>query len=611
MRFDLTFLFQLMLRRVPRWVPRQVPRYLATPRLALRSNFAALDIPVQDLFPAWAGSLAGRLDWGWMALIAMVGSYLVPGLVGHDPWKQDETYIFGIIHHLLETGDWVVPTMAGEPFMEKPPLYYWVAGLFAKSLSPWLPLHDGARLATGFFMLLTCAAAGWTARQWWGKGSGRFAVLSLLACLGLVYHSHLMLTDVPLLTGFAVAVAGFVDAEQGRLRAGALLGTGIGIAFMAKGVLGLGVFGVAALALPLLFARWRTRGYVLSLRIAFLCALPWLLIWPVALYRRSYDLFMDWFWLNNIGRFFGFSVAQLGAPHTDGFWISTLPWFTFPALPLALYTLWQRRARALESAAAQVCLLVFGVMLAVLGTAASARDNYALPLLLPVAILAAPAVRSLPARLDLCFDWSARLLFGAFALLVWAAWFVMMWTSAPPQWAFLLRYLPADFHPSFDAGNLLFAAVLTALALYVMRLVAAMPGRGLISWVSGITLSWLLLASLWLPWVDHAKSYRSVFQSMQASMPRHYDCVSSFNLGESERAMLRYFAGITTHREEVEPAADCELLLVDGTIDDMPAQFDTPHWSLVWQGGRPGDGRERLWLFSSRPMAGNIAYFYK
>ena len=59
--------------------------------------------------------------------IALVLAYLLPGLIGHDPWKQDETYIFGIIQHLLETGDWVVPTLAGEPFMEKPPLFYWLA----------------------------------------------------------------------------------------------------------------------------------------------------------------------------------------------------------------------------------------------------------------------------------------------------------------------------------------------------------------------------------------------------------------------------------------------------------------------------------------------------
>jgi 4-amino-4-deoxy-L-arabinose transferase-like glycosyltransferase len=563
--------------------------------------------------PGWPGSgrqvLAMPLDWGWLALLAIVGAYLLPGLIGHDPWKQDETYIFGIIHQMLSTGDWVVPTMAGEPFMEKPPLYYWVAALSARSFAHWLPLHDGARLATGLFMALTCTAAGWTARQWWGKGHGRFAVLALLGSLGLVFHGHLMITDVPLLTGFAVATAGFVHARRRVWLSAALLGTGTGMAFMAKGVLGLGVFGLTALLLPVLFRQWRDRVYLRTLGMAALFASPWLLIWPVALYLRSYQLFMDWFWLNNIGRFFGFSVAQLGAPHTEGFWISTLPWFTFPALPLAAYTLWLRRQDLLRNSPVQVCTLVFGIMLAVLWTAASARDNYALPLLLPLALVAAPAVRRLPAWLDLGFDWSARLLFGAVIVMLWLVWGSMLYRGAPPEWEWLLRVLPREYAAVADWGNLLVAAVLTLLALAAMGQVHQ-AGRGLLSWVCGLGLCWLLISTLWLPWIDHAKSYRGVFKAMRQHLPQGYDCMASFNLGESERAMLQYFAGITTHRQESEPDANCELLLVNGLVSDLPEQLDSRHWNLIWEGARPGDYRERLWLFSARPEAGNASYYY-
>lgn len=52
-----------------------------------------------------------------------------------------------------------------------------------------------------------CSALGWTARHWWGAGYGRFSVLTLLGCLGMVFYGHLMLTDIPLLTGFAVSAA--------------------------------------------------------------------------------------------------------------------------------------------------------------------------------------------------------------------------------------------------------------------------------------------------------------------------------------------------------------------------------------------------------------------
>ncbi|MET5013286.1 glycosyl transferase, partial [Burkholderia pseudomallei] len=76
-------------------------------------------------------------------------------------WKQDETYPFGIIQHMLESGEFVVPTNAGQPFLEKPPLYYWVATGFAWLFSRFLPLNDAARLASA---LLDALAFGFTAR---------------------------------------------------------------------------------------------------------------------------------------------------------------------------------------------------------------------------------------------------------------------------------------------------------------------------------------------------------------------------------------------------------------------------------------------------------------
>src|SRR5665647_2194034 len=53
--------------------------------------------------------------------LALIAFYLLPGLIGHDPWKQHETYIADILRNMLDTGNALVPTMAGEPFMEKPP----------------------------------------------------------------------------------------------------------------------------------------------------------------------------------------------------------------------------------------------------------------------------------------------------------------------------------------------------------------------------------------------------------------------------------------------------------------------------------------------------------
>ena len=134
-------------------------------------------------------------SWRWLVLMCV--AYLLPGIVGHDPWKPDEAYIFGSIYHMIQSGDWVVPYVGGEPFVEKPQLFHWVAVLLAKTAAPVLPLHDGARLASTLFVVISLIAVAFAARLTWGPGSGRNAVLLSLSSLGLVEHAHMMLPDLP------------------------------------------------------------------------------------------------------------------------------------------------------------------------------------------------------------------------------------------------------------------------------------------------------------------------------------------------------------------------------------------------------------------------------
>ena len=47
-------------------------------------------------------------------------AWLLPGLVGHDPWKYDEAIVFGIVADMLKSGDWIAFHLAGEPYLDKP-----------------------------------------------------------------------------------------------------------------------------------------------------------------------------------------------------------------------------------------------------------------------------------------------------------------------------------------------------------------------------------------------------------------------------------------------------------------------------------------------------------
>src|SRR5258708_36493332 len=81
--------------------------------------------------------------------ILLCMAWILPGLIGRDPWKPDEAQTFGVVYQLLKDGDWVVPWLAGEPFLGQPPLIYLTAARTGTLLSPGFPFHDGAPRAPG------------------------------------------------------------------------------------------------------------------------------------------------------------------------------------------------------------------------------------------------------------------------------------------------------------------------------------------------------------------------------------------------------------------------------------------------------------------------------
>ena len=117
-------------------------------------------------------------------------AWILPGLIAHDPWKPDEAYNFGVAYEMIRGGSWIAPALAGEPFLREPPLYYVSAALSGLMLSPPLPLHDAARLASGFYIALALIFCGLAGRELNGPGSGVLATTLLLGGFGLVLRSH-------------------------------------------------------------------------------------------------------------------------------------------------------------------------------------------------------------------------------------------------------------------------------------------------------------------------------------------------------------------------------------------------------------------------------------
>jgi len=539
----------------------------------------------------------GSISYPAAIIIALLIAWLLPGLVGRDLWKADEPYSFGLVNHILTSGDLVVPDLAGEPFMEKPPLYFISAAASAKFFSRWLEPHDASRMASAWYMLLTFLFIGLAAHELFGKECGILAVLILAGSSGLQITAHKLITDVALLTGFAAALYGLALSRRRAALGGLWLGTGIGIGFLSKGLLAPGVIGLAALTLPLLFRAWRTKNHLIAMLVAAFAALPWLLIWPLALYLRSPELFNEWFWNQNIGRFFGHAHEKDMIRY--GHYLSLLPWFALPALPLALTLLWRSRRAWIERHSIQLPLTLFMIMLFVLSMSASDRDLYALPMLLPLSLLAAKGAAMLSRKTAAALSSSSILLFGLLACLLWAGWASLV-TGRPALLSAMLYDSRPDYQPGVSLALLVPAAAYSL--AWILLTYSRKPSvfQPLISWTSGITLLWGLLMTLWLPWLDAGSGYKHVLTPLRESLPSQYGEIASRGVGESERAMLEYYAGIETKRLEIHPDQDSDLLLIEtGGPDQDTRGIPAPsEWRKLWEGKRHVDQKRAKETFA-------------
>ena len=533
--------------------------------------------------------------------VALCTIWVFTGLFPHDPWKPDEAYTFGLVLHILQTGDWVVPTLAGEPFMEKPPVFFLTAAALGTLFGGLFELHDAARLAAGFYLSIVLAFVALSARELYGREHGWVAPLALIGCVGLLIRAHQMITDTALLAGFAIGLYGLCLSARRPLLAGIALGTGAGLGFMAKGLLAPGLLGLCALLLPLAFSTWRRRQYLVVLLAAGAAILPWMTVWPLALHARSPELFEEWFWVNNFGRFLG--TNDLGPESAPGEYFVMLLWYAWPALPLAAWVLWQRGREAFVTPQLQLPVLVFVVAFVTLSLSADARELYAMPMLLPLSLLAAASIDALKRSAANFLDWFGIMTFGLLAIMLWTAYIALM-TGAPAQLAARMAELHPGFDARFDPWVLAVGISATLFWIGLVWRVGRSNRRAIINWASGLTLFWVLTNLFLLSFIDHGKTYRGMIDELKVHIPAGHGCMASQNFGESQRALLDYFAGVKTLRvERVPPAAHkCDLYLWQGWAVD-PEPLGEP-WVKLWEGARPGDRKELYRLYRRDPVPG-------
>ena len=559
------------------------------------SPFTAAAEPVAALNPS--GRFRALKQFG---LVLLCAAWVVLGLVGHDPWKTEDATAFGVTWDMMQRGNVLTPSLVGEPYVDRPPLVYALAAFSGGLFTPWLEPHDAARLSVGALLAATLILLSLTARELAGRTMRWMPVLIFIGSIGLWDRAHQLSPELGLLTGLALAQYGWALAVRRPAIGGLVIGLGTSLAFLSYGFLGPVWIGLAAILLPILFASWRTRRYLLTMLPAAGVAIAGMAAWPLALASISPAHLQAW-WA-------GQSVAAYFAPlATDGwgdplYLAKNIPWFTWPALPLVVWTLWTRGHGfngGMRSAAVQVPgALALAILIALL-LMPEPRAIHVMMLILPLSLLGALEVDTLKRGFSGALDWFGILTFGLLAALAWWAWWDAYAHGMSLPIARAFRDTAIGYQPSFHGREMIVCVFLTVLWLSLVRPARRSNRRAILNWAAGTTLLWALYMTIWLPYLDSRRSYRIVAEAAALHLPAN-ECVASRNLGEPQRALFYYFAGIVTEREELDPDTPCPALLVQYGRDD-PDPVTLEGWTQAWEGRRRGDATERYVIYTRAP----------
>ncbi len=214
------------------------------------------------------------------AVTLVLAAYLVPLVVPVPLMEDDEGLHAAIAMEMVERGDWIVPRLLTEPFLDKPILYFWMQ---AASLTMFGPSEFAVRLPGTLMALAGAAATGWLAALLFGPAAGLRAALGYATMLLPYAVSLAPLHDLVMVPLVVVALGAFWRASTAAT-SGALVGwtvvagLALGLSILGKGLTGVGLVGVA-MAAWLLWTRalsWRlVASGAAAVLIGAAVAWPW------------------------------------------------------------------------------------------------------------------------------------------------------------------------------------------------------------------------------------------------------------------------------------------------------------------------------------------------
>jgi len=547
----------------------------------------------------------------WLFCIA----YVLPGFLGRGPWKNEDIAAFGVMRELASAAsNWLQPQLLGQVTGFDALMPYWLGAIAIKCLPfldpalavriPFVVLLALALLATWYavYYLARSPQAQPVAFAFGGEASpvdyaraiADAGLLALIASLGLAQLSH---ETTPALAqlGFT-ALAFYAMAASPYRRATKILGPAFGLLIGLGGLALSGaptlalLFGIGGALVEWTHMRWGTgqadpaakqQSWHWVLLIAGITLLVSLLAYSLDLWRWRIHLpgaddataWRDW---RSLGRL--------------------LLWFTWPAWPLAMWTLFRWRR---QLASRHVALPLWFAAMAVAATlTTTASDRSLLLSLPPLAALAAFALPTLKRSVASLIDWFTLLFFTGCGIIIWVVWIAMQ-TGVPRQPAANVAKLAPGFEPSFSWFAFLVALAATLAWTWLVKWRAgaqrAAVWKSLVLPAGGATLCWLLLMTLWMPLLDYARSFAPMSRQIAGLVDKNA-CVEIYGIGSAQAAALQYHGQLELRQAGAE--ASCPYLIVDIEAQStLSNTVNLPDWAFQATVRRPTDKTENVLLY--------------
>ncbi len=247
-------------------------------------------------------------DIGAMAILIAVCCILFFAHLGiGDLSGESEGNYAEIPREMLETGEWVIPQLNYVPYLEKPPLFYWLTAWTYRTIG----VHAfAARLWSALPALFLVCCVFLFVRRVRGPSEALTSALILATSIGMIAMSRISYMDMLLCWCTAGVFLCFYlaeDSEEGWKKKLWFLGCFVSaaLAVLTKGLIGLALPGLGIFIYLVIQNRWKTLRsipWLLGLTVFFAITIPWHLYAGAKNDRFFWFYFVNEHWLRFQGK---------------------------------------------------------------------------------------------------------------------------------------------------------------------------------------------------------------------------------------------------------------------------------------------------------------------